>query len=90
MRWLVLALVVGCTPSPEQAVDDVCNAFCDCNASTPTTIATCVNQCVQLVPSVTDSCSQCVDSFEATCTGLTSNCENECFPQTPTNLKGTP
>jgi len=89
MRWLVLAFAVGCTTSPEQAVDDVCNAFCDCNASTPTTIATCVGQCKQLVTTVTDSCTQCVDSFEASCTSLTATCETECFPQATPDTKGT-
>jgi len=88
MRWLVLALLAGCTTSPEEAVSDVCNAFCDCSASTPTTIATCVAQCKQLLPTVTTGCTQCVDSFEATCTGLINTCDSECFPQADT--KGTP
>lgn len=90
MRWLVVALLAGCTASPEQAVSDVCNAFCDCSASTPTTIATCVAQCTQVLPTVTTSCSQCVDSYEATCTGLINTCETECFPQATPDTKGTP
>jgi hypothetical protein len=89
MRWLVLALLVGCTPSPEQEVDDVCNAFCDCSASTPTTIAQCVAQCVPLVPTVTDTCAACVDSYEATCTGLINTCYTRCFSVTTPDTKAT-
>lgn len=88
MRWLVVALLVGCTPSPEQAVDDACNAFCDCSASTPTTIATCVAQCKQVVSTVTDTCTQCVDSYEATCSALFDTCQTVCFPQATPDTKG--
>jgi hypothetical protein len=83
MRWLVLALLVGCTPSPEQEVDDVCNAFCDCLETIPTLITQCVTQCKQQLPTVTTACGSCVDSFEATCTGLVDTCSNDCFAATP-------
>jgi hypothetical protein len=89
MRWLVLALLVGCTPSPEQEVDDVCNAFCDCSASTPTTIAQCVSQCTPLLTTVTTQCSDCVDTHEATCTGLINTCYSQCFTVATPDTKGT-
>ncbi|MEO6775597.1 MAG: hypothetical protein ABI467_21730 [Kofleriaceae bacterium] len=88
MRWVVLALLVGCTPSPEQAVDDVCSAFCDCTASTPSLIDHCLAQCVPELPAVTPTCTACVDSYEATCTGLIDTCYTECFSVATPDTKG--
>ena len=86
MRWLVFALVAGCTASPQQAVGDVCNAFCDCRETTPFLINQCLEQCVPQLTTitVTTTCSECVDSHEATCAGLLSSCENECFTSVAT------
>ena len=89
MRWLVIALLVGCTPSPQQEVDDVCNAFCDCSASTPTTIDQCVAQCVPRLQTVTTQCSDCVDSHEATCTSLIDTCYTQCFTVATPNTQDT-
>jgi len=89
MRWLVIALLVGCTPSPEEQIDDVCNAFCDCLESTPSLIAQCVaNQCKPQLPTVSDQCAACVDGNEATCTGLINTCSSECFSVATPDTKG--
>lgn len=89
MRWLAFTLLVGCTPSPQQEIDDVCNAFCDCLETAPSLVAQCVNnQCKPQLPVVSAACSTCVDSHEATCTGLLDTCESECFPVATPDTKG--
>jgi hypothetical protein len=84
MLWVVV-VAAGCTQSPEERVQTVCNAVCDCTVTggLPSAIQTCItSQCEPtLTPMISDDCLQCVFDHEGTCTDLETDCTTLCFMQ---------
>jgi hypothetical protein len=77
-----VALFAGCTQSPADRVEIVCNTFCDCAFTLPSAVQMCVTQqCEPFIPPVSDECLACVYDHESTCTALESDCQTMCFPQ---------
>ena len=75
-----MVLFAGCTQSPADRVEIVCNTFCDCASTLPGAIETCVQQCEPAIAPVSDQCLACVYDHESTCSALESDCETMCFP----------
>jgi len=88
MRLVVVSLIVlvaaGCDPSPEQAKRDVCTAVCECETNgLPSQVESCVEQCVPLVPDISDECLTCVYTYSQSCSDLENACDDACAqPQT--------
>jgi hypothetical protein len=82
---IVLALV-GCQMSQQAEVENVADTFCHCIAPED---ATCVDQLVQSLGTVSDACDQCVFENERTCASLIVDCIPLCSRQISTP-KGNP
>lgn len=81
MRLVVVAfflVAVGCDPSPEQAVRDVCTAFCQCRTVLPSQLDRCVSGCTQQVPAVSDECLTCTYTYSQSCPELFGDCYATC------------
>lgn len=78
--WVVL--FAGCTQSPADRIEIVCNTFCDCTSTLPSAVQTCVvQQCEPNIPAVSDECLACVYDHESACPVLENDCQALCFPQ---------
>ncbi|HEX7701470.1 MAG TPA: hypothetical protein VF403_12125 [Kofleriaceae bacterium] len=81
-RFLWVVLFAGCTQSPADRIEIVCNTFCDCVSTLPSAVETCVTQqCEPTIPPVSDECLACVYDHESTCGALVSDCQTMCFQQ---------
>jgi hypothetical protein len=79
--WALL-VAVGCTQSPADRATAVCDAFCTCAGGLQATVDACNEQCLALIPPVTDPCLQCVYDHETSCAAL-DTCQQLCFSQAP-------
>jgi hypothetical protein len=83
MRGIVLVvLLVGCTQTPQEKSQDVCQAYCTCTdpGAVPSVVDDCINQqCLPQLPPVTDQCLDCVFAHDQVCTDLFAQCEDLCF-----------
>ena len=86
MHRVVLTLVTvlslgGClffNDSPQEREYAVCYAYCDCVA---VDIEACItNQCMPVLPVVSDPCFECVSQNSNSCTILDNLCSDLCFP----------
>ena len=89
MRVLALVVVlVGCTQTPQEKSQDVCQAYCSCiePGGLPGQLESCVQtMCLPQLPPVTDACLTCVFEHEQTCPEMYDQCDSLCLPtgQTP-------
>lgn len=85
MRELIALVAIGVSStacfeeSPQQRARAVCNAFCEC-AVTAGQVEQCVaEQCLPIVPPVSDECMDCVVANSQTCGALDSQCTDLCL-----------
>ena len=92
MRRIVLVvLLAGCTQTPGEKAQDVCQAYCSCldPSALPSMLDTCIaDQCLPQLPPVTDQCLDCVFAHDQACTDLYDQCTELCLPVESTPLLG--
>ena len=72
-------LLGGCNQSQEQRQRDVCMAVCDCVENTPSAVEACiVDDCLPVLPPVSDACLECVYLNSQSCGVLLDECEDPC------------
>jgi hypothetical protein len=94
-RVAALALVVAallapaCTTPAGLPAEQVCTAYCDCEAPLPQEHARCTASCEQslTMTQIPDACFECLD--EPLCTRVEA-CIRACAPPSPTSLEGHP
>jgi hypothetical protein len=71
----------GCfEESPLQRARAVCDAYCEC-AFTAGQVEQCVTeQCLPILPPVSDECIDCVVTNAQVCSALDNQCTNLCLP----------
>jgi hypothetical protein len=86
MRGIVLVvLLLGCTQTPQEKAQDVCQAFCQCTdpGGLPSIVDKCViDQCLPQLPTVADPCLDCVFAHDQVCPDLFDQCTDLCFSTT--------
>jgi hypothetical protein len=83
--FVVVGLLAGCTQTPEEKAQDVCQAYCECvdPGAPPASRDECIaQQCLPDVPSVTDECLDCVYAHDQTCSELFDDCTDLCLSDT--------
>lgn len=71
----------GCfNESPQQRAEAVCNAYCECSFSAGQVDQCVTEQCLPVIPPVSDECMDCVVSNSQTCTALDAQCTDLCLP----------
>ena len=81
MRWLgLLLLVVACHASPGEDKNADCQIICRCLTALPGEQDQCVAQCVGEVNDQ-ETCTDCLDENEASCSVVVGTCVNMCEPQ---------
>ena len=85
---IALLVLLGCTQTPQEKSQDVCQAYCSCAdpGALPSVLDDCIQQqCLPQLPPVSDACLQCVFAHDQVCTDLAAQCTDLCLPanQTP-------
>jgi hypothetical protein len=82
MRWVWLIALAGCQITPQEQLVDDCLILCRCESPLPSEQAACEKKC-DVLPPVSDACSQCVEANNTRCDKLIANCDAVCQQQNP-------
>ena len=71
---------VGCfEETPQQRARAVCNAYCECVVTAGQVEECVVEQCLPVLPPVSDECLDCVISNSQVCAALDAQCTDLCI-----------
>ena len=74
------ALSAGCfEESPQQRARAVCNAYCECVVTAGMVEQCVVDECLPVLPPVSDECLDCVIANSQACTALDAQCTDLCI-----------